>query len=362
MRRIFFSLLVLGLLGGPSLASVEAMVTRLTESGEVVVNRGVEDEIKPGTRWFVYRDRQPVAEVEVQLVDSYSSRARVVQGSGVRVGDRVTDQPFEGPLVADEPAVEAVVEPGPATDEIAARVEAANARPGGAKDPVEADRVASAQQAEANYQKLLAQSTQTRDFAGGAKANNKMRVDPLNTLNMFTTFGYGGQYWFNVWDIASVVGAEASRNISNSQQYKDNRLQLQVTYWSDALLEGYADSLALRENRTSVEDRLAMRANLYAQKGLDRFLVFNVKLLNRGPGTVQLSPFHWHMYVVDAQGNRIKAERYDQVLDRTLNPDQSVDGTIYFLKTDVAGRPVLGPGKVKVVLEDVLGDREDLAF
>jgi len=227
---------------------------------------------------------------------------------------------------------------------------------------VEADRVASAQQAEANYQKLLAQSTQTRDFAGGAKANNKMRVDPLNTLNMFTTFGYGGQYWFNVWDIASVVGAEASRNISNSQQYKDNRLQLQVTYWSDALLEGYADSLALRENRTSVEDRLAMRANLYAQKGLDRFLVFNVKLLNRGPGTVQLSPFHWHMYVVDAQGNRIKAERYDQVLDRTLNPDQSVDGTIYFLKTDVAGRPVLGPGKVKVVLEDVLGDREDLAF
>ncbi len=362
MRQIVFILLVLGLMGGPSLASPEAMVTRLTESGEVVVNRGVEDEIKPGTRWFIYRDRRPVAEVEVLLVDSYSSRARVVQGSGVRVGDRVTDQPFASALVpvTEEPAGG---EDG-AADEIAARVQAGStgttagtAATGAATAPAP-----SVEEAEASYQKLLAKSTRTQDFAGGARANNKMRVDPLNTLNMFTTFGYGGQYWYNVWDIASVVGAEASRNVSNSELYKDNKLQVQVTYWSDALLEGYADSLALRENRNAIEDRLAMRANLYAQKGLDRFLVFNVKLANRGPGTIQLSPFHWHMYVVDAQGNRIKAERYDQVLDRTLNPDQSVDGTIYFLKTDVAGKPVLGPGKVKVVLEDILGDREELAF
>jgi len=105
-----------------------------------------------------------------------------------------------------------------------------------------------------------------------------------------------------------------------------------------------------------------MRASLYAQKGLDRYVVFNVKLINKGPGTVQLSPFHWHMYVLDAQGNRVKAERYDQVLDRTLNPDQWVEGNIYFMKVDVAGRPLLPPGKVKVALEDILGDRGEMSF
>jgi hypothetical protein len=360
MRRNFLILLVLGLLGLPAVASPEAMVTRLTESGEVVVNRGVEDDVKPGTRWFIYRDRQAVAEVEVELVDSYSSKARVVQGGGVRVGDRVTDQPFQSPPVP-------VAEQAPATeglsaDEASARVEAASSRTSGASSATVAAPVPTAVDAEASYQKLLAGATRTQDFAGGARASNEVRIDPLNTANMFTTFGYGGQYWYNIWDIASVVGAEASRNVSNSELYKNNKLQIQVTYWSDALLEGYADSLALRENRNSVEDRLAMRANLYAQKGLDRYVVFNVKLSNQGPGTVQLSPFHWHMYLVDAQNNRVKAERYDQVLDRTLNPDQSVEGTIYFLKTDVSGRPLLGPGKVKVVLEDVLGDREEMTF
>lgn len=354
MRQIPFVLLLLGLLALPVLASPEAMVTRLTEGGEVVVNRGVEDQVTPGTHWYVYRNGKPVAELEVELVDSYTSKARVVQGSGVQVGDKVTDKAF---TTAPVPA--AVETP------VAASTPAGAATPASAATPA-AGRTATpsvtAGDAQKSYDKLLAGATRTHTFKGGAQASTDIKIDPLNTLNMFTTFGYGGQYWMNPWNIISVTGAGAATNVANSTLYKDNQLQIQVTWWNEALLEGYADSMALRENKSSVEDRLAMRASLFAQKGLDRYHVFHVRLANRGPGTVQVSPFHWHMYLTDAQGNRVKADRYDQVLDRTLNPDQTVEGSIYFMKVDVAGRPILPPGKVKVVLEDILGERAEMSF
>ncbi len=364
MRQAPLILLLLGVLTLSAMASPGAMVTRLTDAGEVVVNRGVEDQVTPGTRWYIYREGKPLAELEVHLVDNYSSRARVVQGGGVRVGDRISSEPFDAP----PPEVAAEEPPGPDQDVEAAmaRAQAASARPAATDRKPASSRGAAvtgpAQDPEKAWQTLLSASTQTADFAGGAKANRQVRVDPLNTINMFTTIGYGGQYWPNIWNMVSVGGAEVTRNVSNSELYKNNKLQVQVTHWSDALLEGYADVMAARENRASVEDKLAMRASLYAQKGLDRYVVFNVKLINKGPGTVQLSPFHWHMYVLDAQGNRVKAERYDQVLDRTLNPDQSVEGNIYFMKVDVAGRPLLPPGKVKVALEDILGDRGEMSF
>ncbi len=364
MRQIPLILLLLGVFTLAAMASPGAMVTRLTDSGEVVVNRGVEDQVTPGTRWFIYRDGKPLAELEVHLVDNYSSRAKVVQGGGVRIGDRISSEPFQAPpaeVLAEEPSG-----PDQELEAAVARAQAGSSPPAAASRKSSSARSASSpprpEDPEKAWQALLTGSTRTADFAGGAKANRQVRLDPLNTINMFTTIGYGGQYWPNIWNMVSVGGAEVTRNVSNSELYKNNKLQIQVTHWSDALLEGYADVMAARENRTTVEDKLTMRASLYAQKGLDRYVVFSVKLMNKGPGTVQLSPFHWHMYVLDAQGNRVKAERYDQVLDRTLNPDQSVEGNIYFMKVDVSGRPLLPPGKVKVALEDILGDRGEMTF
>lgn len=341
------------LMAGSALGSPEGMVTRLNDTGEVVVNRGVEDQVTPGTHWFVYRNGQPVAELEVVLVDSYTSNARVVQGSGIRIGDKVSEKAFTTalvPLPEEKPRTEART-----SSATAATTAAQGVRP--ASPPVN-----NAEEAEAAYNKLLASSTQKRSFAGGAQTRNNVKIDPLNALNTLTTFGYGGKYWYNIWDLVSVGAEIYGTNSTNASLYQDNRVELQVTWLSDALLESQADSLAFRENKSSMEDRLAMRANLFAQKGLDKYVVFAVKLINKGPGTVQLSPFHWHLYLVDAQGNRLKSDRYDQVLDRTLNPDQSVEGNMYFLKTDVSGKPVLAPGAVKIVLEDILGERAEMSF
>lgn len=353
MRQFLILFALVGFLALPGLGSPVAMVTRVTDSGQVVVNRGVEDQVTPGTRWFVYREGKPLAELEVELVDSYTCKAKVVQGGGVRIGDRISDQPFK---TAPEPVAAAAQ--GPAE----VGMDQGAAQPPAGSTVAKPTTVLTAEEAEAAYQKLLAGSTKSKEFKGGAQASNTFKIDPYNALNTLTTFGYGGQYWPNLWNLISVGAEHYGTNRSNANLYKDARLAVQVTYWGEPLVEAYADSLALRENHGSIEERLSTRASVMAQKGLDKFLVFSVKLSNRGPGTVQISPFHWHLYVVDAQGNRVKAERYDQVLDRTLNPDQSVDGYIYFMKTDAAGRSLLGPGAVKVVLEDILGERAELSF
>lgn len=357
MRHLLALLLLAGALALPALASPEAMVTRITETGEIVVNRGVEDQITPGTHWYVYRNDKPVAKLEVVLVDSYNSRAKVVEGSSPRVGDRVTDQAFASAPPAEAPAAaqaDVATMPGQSV-----AVTPAPAAPGAS---VGAPAAATADQANAGYNKLQSTYTRSQSFSGGAQASNDIKIDPINTLNMFSTFGYNGQFYPNIWNMISVGAEQVGTNVSNANLYQDSQLEIQVTWWNEALLESYADSLAFRENKSSVQDRLMMRSSLYAQKGLDRYMVFQVKLRNTGPGTVQVAPFHWHMYLVDAQGNRVKAERYDQILDRTLNPDQFVEGSVYFMKLDVAGRPLVPSGKVKIVLEDILGERADMTF
>lgn len=349
MRHLLALLLLLGSFALPALASPVAMVTRITDTGEIVVNRGVEDQIAPGTKWYVYRNDKPVAEVEVVLVDSYSSRAKLVQGNNPRVGDRVSEKPFASAPVPEPPPVAAVPSVAQAT----------RPQPGTAVGgPV----ATNADEAQSGYDKMRGAYTRTKAFSGGAQSSNEIKIDPINTLNMVSTFGYNGQFYPNIWNMISTGAEQLGTNVSNANLYQDHQLEVTVTWWNEALLESYADSLAFRENKTSVQDRLMMRTNLYAQKGLDRYMVFQVKLKNTGPGTVQVAPFHWHLYVVDAQGNRVKAERYDQILDRTLNPDQSVEGSVYFMKTDVSGRPLVPSGKLKVVLEDILGERADLSF
>ena len=63
--------------------------------------------------------------------------------------------------------------------------------------------------------------------------------------------------------------------------------------------------------------------------------------MNRGPGVMQLAPFDWHVYMMDPAGNRIKAERYDEILDKALNAGQEVAGYVYFPRRDPTGKSLL---------------------
>ena len=79
----------------PVWADLEGMVVNVSESGEITVNRGIADNVTPGTHWYIYRNGRPKAEVEAVLVDNYTTLVRVVSGSGVSVGDKITTKAFD---------------------------------------------------------------------------------------------------------------------------------------------------------------------------------------------------------------------------------------------------------------------------
>lgn len=365
MRNIPLALLFMCLLAWPVQAATIGGVVNCTESGEIVINRGANDNVIPGLHWYIYRNNKPVAEVEVVLVDSYSCNAQVVTGGDVAVGDRVTDVPFKTPLSKKDYPTEALRQAAEAANPSDSGAVASTDIPKNVltnRNPGTPAREETAETTAKTYEACLSKSSKTHKFSGGAAKKSRTSVNPLQAANLFSATGYGGSSWTTWQNVLSVVPGEVANYMSNKKLYKDSMLRVEVIFWSEELLTSYSDMLAFREGRTSTEQRLALRSGLYAQKGLERFYVFNVKMHNDGPGIVQVEPFHWHMYLVDAQGNRVKAERYDQVLDRSLNPGQSVEGNVYFLKADSAGRPVVTGKSMTIVLEDILAERAELKF
>ncbi len=356
MRRILGRILLLLVVAAlPAMADSLGMVTSCAESGEVVVNRGVEDNVTPGTHWYIYRSGKPQAELEVVLVDSYASTARVVSGGGVRVGDRISDKVFtSAPKEQKSP-----IETGKDEEEVASSIPLNQIKD---RNPGVRPKEETVESTAARYDKMLAASTQSHKFSGGAAEKRKTTIDPLSVANLFSAYGYHGSNWANYQTVLPTVINEVDTNLANRKLYKNSLLKIDVTWWSDELMTAYSDMLAFREGRTDQDQRIAMRSGLYAQKGMERFLVFNVKMENSGPGVAQVQPFHWHMYLLDDQGNRVKAERYDQILDRTLNPGQKVEGNVYFLKVDAAGRPIAAGKTVRVIFEDVLNEKCEMKF
>lgn len=358
MRQLSLVILLLALLVVPVFGADGGMVTKCSENGEVVINRGVEDNVTPGTHWYIYRAGKPLAELEVTLVDSYSCTASVVSGGMVRVGDTVSEKPFaKTPDKSEYPV--AVMAPPPAAETSpsgAPKNQLTNRNPGA---PVQEE---TAESTEKRLSKLMSTQSKGHKFSGGGSKLRQTSVNPLHVANIFSATA-NGTNWTTWQNVLSVGLQEVGTNVSNKKHFKECRLQVDVTYWNEDLLNAYSDSLAFKEGRSSQEQRLAMRTGLYCQKGLDKFLVFNVKMKNVGPGTVQLERFDWHIFLVDSHGNRIKAERYDQILDRAMNPDQGVEGNVYFLRVDSSGRDIAeGKKGVTLVFEDVLGERAEIKF
>ena len=333
----------------PVFADLEGMVVNVAQNGEITVNRGIADNVTPGTRWYIYRNGAPKAEVEAVLVDNYTTMVRVVSGNGVAVGDKITTKPF-------------ATAPKEKKEETAKNIE--STIPKNKVDPrfknTRKPKEETAESTENRYRKALSSSTKKASFSGGMNKQRRTSVNPMMAYNMFSSFTTrgGGLIW---QEAATTVTGEAAYNATMKNQSKFCSVDVEVTWWSDNLLDAYSDMIAFKEGRTSMEQRLAMRNGLYSQRGTDKFLVFHVKMKNTGKANVQVEPFHWHAYLLDGQGNRLKAERYDQILDRTLTPGQETEGNIYFSKYDASGR-CLADDKISLVLEDILTERATLKF
>ena len=354
MRHFFAFILLTVLAASPVWAGEVGMVVKTPEDGDIMVNRGTEDSVRPGTHWYIYRDNKPIAELEVQLVDTYSSYTKIVSGGGVRVGDVVSDTPF-----ARDPKSEDYA-PAPkarAFDAPSAKQDARNSIYRSIKPESQED-------IENKYKDLTNDNTKVCEFAGGHKKVRKTTANLPEIANMFTvvpSMAYSTPM-LGLQTVGSVVPNEISANVGVKSFFKGCKLKFETTWWSEDLVSAYADTIAFREGKTDPQERAMMRSAVITQKGLDRYIVFHVKITNTGTGNVQLEPFHWHMFLVDSQGNRVKTERYDQILDKTLAPEQVIEGNVYFLRTDAAGQEIISPEGVTIMFEDILSERGDIHF
>lgn len=355
-------------------ADLNGMVVNISQSGEITVNRGVADNVTPGTRWYIYSNGKPKAELEAVLVDNYTTQAKVVSGSGVSVGDKATTKAFASsappPAAAAPPAAVSGADPqsgvGALPDDAETALNSSSSARSIPKNKQDKrfktktqEKPETSETTENSYKKLLNSCTKRVSFSGGVDNRSKTSINPMNAYNMFSTLTTTNIVTPQI--IIPTIIDEYNYNKSSKESVKLCSLDVEVTWWSEGLVDAYSDMMAFREGRTDMEQRMAMRGGLYAQKGVDKFVVFHVKMKNTGKSNVQVEPFNWHAYLVDDQGNRVKAERYDQVLDRVLAPEQETEGNVYFLKYDASGRN-FSDRSVTLVLEDILAERATLKY
>jgi len=344
------------------LAAPQGAVVRV--QGEVVtINRGEQDKVKRGDRWMVYHDGKAVAELQVEQVGEYSSLARITQklGAAPAAGDLVSSgSPTDAPVVIT-PA-----RGGPPDDETAPpRIASANppiTSPGLATAP----RSQNLQELEERYKEMFESRTQSKDFrqtAGSPRSHNDNYpgMDLMNLYSnldlLFSSFGPGGTFYGDPATLILTAGSNIAGSQARDRLYEavDSQFQIQVTYWDEKLMDAYADYVAVTEGKGSPDKMVQIKNSLFQQKGVNRNRVFEVRMRNIGRVQGQLSPFHWHIFMAGPGGSHIKPERYDNVLDRSLNPGQEVTGNVYFPNAEFEGG-------MTILLEDIFGDRAQFEF
>lgn len=325
--------------------ALEGMVVRLEDKGNVVINRGVNHNTQPQTTYYVTRMRKPIAKLKVVQVDEYSSLCTVEElmpGQKVQVGDTVSLKPFPKPVEKDDSRY---------TSQPLSEIE---------KDKMKA-RAEYKKELEERYKDVVGRKTKIVRFKKGA--GGVVKVNTFDIYNLASTFMFSGPYAsFNIWHgLSSAYGVYAGyKSTQNPKRIRN--LQIEMTLWDTEYLDAFASYNA---HKKSVSDPRAVnriKENIYRQKGLDKFYVFQVKIINPGPGPVQLAPFPWHCFVKGPDGKKIKAVNYDEILDKALSPKQVVNGYVYFSRYDKTGQPILKGGEVTVRLEDILGHSSDVTF
>ncbi|MEW6279583.1 MAG: hypothetical protein AB1758_13220 [Candidatus Eremiobacterota bacterium] len=300
------------------------MVLRVNGS-EVVVNRGLQDGVEPGQHYTLMRSGEAVGEVEVTLVDPTTSVARVVSGS---------------PQIGDV-------------------MRAGGGVPTSSSGPASAYFTTEQMEAyEESYQERFRSRTATREFTAVSQRPSDPGMDALGWMNVgtlvfssFNPYGFVGSPQI----LASTALQAVSGEVFMGDAYQDAQAQITLTYWDETLVDSYSDYTAYRETRGNLQQMVALKSIIYSQKGVDQGHVFEVRIRNTGPVIMQLAPFNFHIFVLVGD-QRLQAQRYDQVLDKALNPGEEVLGYVYFPRTSAGAAPV------RVALEDILGNREEITF
>lgn len=336
---------------------LEGMVTRIESNGNVVINRGINAQVRPKTDLYVTRAGEPVGKIQIIQVDDYTSVCMVVDlvsGMQVQVGDTFSETPFEKPQ--EKPA-----QPGEENKKDDNKDEKALEKE---REKTMEEKMKSRQEYEKkvveDFKNTIKKKTVIIQFKKGS--GGSIKISAFDTYNLLSTVIAAGGSAVNPWYAASYAyGVYADSKSTENPKQKRN-VQMEVTHWDTVYLDAYAAYYAYKEVVGDPKRVKIVRENIYRQKGLDKFYVFQVKISNPGPGAIQLAPFPWHFYLIGKGDKRLKADHYDEILDKALNPNQVVNGYIYFKRYDEHGQPVADAGNLNVQLEDILGNRRKIDF
>lgn len=344
MRRWIFILelfiFIEVLLCASSWARTLGMVIRVDQD-QVTINLGSLKNTRPDQELFINRLGVPVGKIRVVLVDQYSSLAKVIkleEGQSIRIGDLVCDEALEPPST-----------PGPREPEPAAQRSSSS----------EAGAPARGDAAKA-YAEMLKERIKVATFKSSPRGEIRVNAGDISLiLGVLASASYG---YIDPWMIGYVMmdkfsGYNASRSLGTS-----SALYIGVTYYDESLMESQARYFVQREMLSDPARIEEIKQSLMQQMDMGNYVVFHVKMTNQGSSMVQLSPFRWHMYLIDSGGGKIKIEKYDDLLDKALNPRSETSGYVYFPRRGGDGRLLTLAKPVKVVLEDVLGGRTELTW
>jgi hypothetical protein len=358
-------------------AGYVGMVLDNTADG-VKINRGVKDTINEGLILYVVRYGEVIGKVQVVKVDQYSSMAKILESkTPISKGDTLYDTIPEGAASSSSPQV--MESKGASSPKESSRPAATT----GASRKASAEGAAPSSSASSSKKsvKAVQTNTYTKDFEKSFKTRTKVVqfkagsggklnisiVDLFQFYNAIQVSGSTATQYDNYigsgvtypswWPIASEVGDMYGRYHYSNVQNRRTQTSIQITYWDEDLLNKFAAYFAYKETMSDDQaKRDAIQQSIYRDKGLEKYYVFEVVIMNGGPGVMQLAPLNWHLYLLDGSNTRYKAEKYDQVLDKALNPKQSVRGLIYFPRKDASGRTLGSPTAMRLKVEDVLGE------
>lgn len=332
LRLGVFLLLCLWCIFSVSLSASEGIMVIRIEGEKIILNRGASDNLKPDQELYVHRIGKPVGMIKTVLVDTYSSEAvitRLEPDETIRVGDVASFEPFSIAYTPPPPTPQP--EPG--------------------KKPLSVPN---------DYTQQLKDHIRIATFKSGPQGT--VKVDLWETGLLLNSLGVGS--YTPYLDPSMLIWY----GISMADRYRYSRgsgthyqVTVAICHYDDELIESQARYFASKEGVTDESQILEIKNGIIQQMDAETCEVFHVKVHNGGEDTLQLSPFKWHMYLIDPMGQKVSASRCDEGLDMGLGPGQEAQGYIYYPRRNEAGAPNASV-PVRIRLESILGGYADLSW
>lgn len=323
------------------------------QGDRAIINKGLQEGVKVGQTWELGDAR-----FVVESIREHSATGRLEGDAGVGA---------IASLGKDAPKVAANAKPNRRSSDSnrAPREKSVQEQQRAAERSLEAIRK--------KYRNALSRRTESRGFvtqAGGAG------IPGVSTQAVLST-GLEAYSLYQLYDVSSAIGLDPTGSFitnplmiaaSAAGMYERNRMMnqtlesvrvrvdVEATLWDESLVD-LKTEVAAAEQGWPVQETLSKKVQNIVEKGVDKYVVLEVRIKNVGQNPAPLEPFKYRIFMMSAEDQPIAASRIDPVLDKTLQPGEEIRGMVYFPKIVAAGQ-----GKLRIAFEQMFGDRGTLTF